>query len=59
MPEFDKIGYITEYNRKNYDDIKIRVPAGQRDEIKKQALEKGYKSLNAYILDLIKKDKER
>lgn len=59
MPEFDKIGYIAEYNRKNYDDIKIRVPAGQRDEIKKQALEKGYKSLNAYILDLIKKDKER
>lgn len=38
-----------------FDDIKVRVPEGQRKIIKAKAEEKGM-SLNAYIQDLIKKD---
>ena len=37
------------------DDIKIRVPKGQRDKIKAHAESKGM-SLNGYINELIKKD---
>lgn len=39
------------------DDVKIRVPAGMREEIKKQAREKGYPSMNAYVIALVEKDK--
>lgn len=42
---------------KNFDDIKIRVPIGQREVIKAHAEKQG-KSLNAYINDLIKADME-
>lgn len=38
-----------------FDDIKIRIPSGQREQIKKYAEEKG-KSLNQFIVDLIKED---
>lgn len=40
------------------DDVKIRVPAGMRDEIKAQAKEKGYPSVNAYVIALIERDKK-
>lgn len=38
-----------------FDDIKLRVPAGDREIIKAYAESQG-KSLNAYINDLIKAD---
>lgn len=41
-----------------FDDIKIRVPAGQREIIKAYAEKQG-KSLNGYINDLINADIER
>lgn len=37
------------------DDIKIRVPAGKREEIKRYAEQQG-QSLQAYIKELIKAD---
>lgn len=40
-----------------FEDIKIRVPKGKRQEIKEQAQRKGM-SINAYVLYLIEKDKE-
>ena len=43
------------YNLKTYDDIKIRVYKGQREQITAYAAEQG-KSLNGYINDLIAKD---
>ncbi len=46
------------YNTKAYDDIKIRVAKGKRDEYKAQAEILGM-SLNAYVIYLIEKDKER
>lgn len=39
------------------EDVRIRVPAGMRDEIKEQAKEKGYPSVNAYVIALIERDK--
>ena len=40
------------YNAKAYDDIKIRVPKGQREVIKAYAESKG-KSLNQLIIELL------
>lgn len=39
-----------------FEDIKIRVPQGKREEYKEKAKQHG-KSLNAYIIELIEKDK--
>ena len=38
-----------------FDDIKIRVPAGQREQLKAYAEEQG-KSLNTLIIDLLNAD---
>ena len=38
---------------KKLDDIKIRVPKGKREEYRKLAIEKGYSSLNQFIIDAI------
>lgn len=40
------------YNAKAYDDIRVRVPKGQKDEIQKFAEEHG-ESLNGFINRLI------
>ncbi|MCI8624661.1 MAG: Arc family DNA-binding protein [Provencibacterium sp.] len=37
------------------DDIKLRVPKGQREKIKAYAEEKGF-SLNSYLIHLIEQD---
>ena len=39
-----------------FDDIKVRVPAGKKEEYKAQAAAKGL-SLNAYIIKLLESDK--
>lgn len=41
-----------------FDDIKIRVPKGKKEEYKAQAAEQGL-SLNAYIVQLIEADKRQ
>ena len=41
-----------------FDDIKIRVPKGKKEEYKAQAAEHGL-SLNAYIVQLIEADKRQ
>lgn len=33
------------------DEIKVRVPGGMKEEYKKLATEKGYSSLNQFIID--------
>ena len=43
------------YNAKAYDQIPLRVKAGEKEKIKAHAQQKGM-SLNAYIVDLIEKD---
>lgn len=56
MP-FDANTYNAAYKRDNYDQILLRVPKGMREEIAKQATDRGL-SLNQYIISLIEKDKE-
>ncbi len=48
---------ILKYHKKAYEDIRLRVKAGEKDKIKSHAESKGM-SLNAYINDLIKNDME-
>lgn len=46
------------YMRENLEDIKIRVPKGQREAYKFQAAAAGM-SLNSYIIKLMDDDRER
>lgn len=36
-----------------FDDVKLRVPKGRKEELKKTAAECGYDSLNSFIIDAI------
>lgn len=62
MPEKSKYEYNKEYAKnylkKNFEDIKVRLPIGERDEIKEFAASQG-ESLNSYILRLIRDDMAR
>ena len=49
---------VQKYSAKTYDQIKIVVPKGKREEYKAQAAAKGL-SLNAYIIKLIEDDKQQ
>ena len=40
------------YIRNNYEEIKIRIPKGKKDQYKKLASEKGL-SLNSFVVDLM------
>ena len=42
--------------KEKYDTFKVQVPKGEKELIEKHRKSKGYKSLNAYINDLIRKD---
>lgn len=41
------------YNAKAYDDLKIRIPKGKREQLKEYAEQQGL-SLNSFIKDAIK-----
>ena len=43
------------YNKKAYDDVRVRVKKGQKEVIQKRA-EQLNKSVNGYITDLIEED---
>lgn len=43
------------YIKKAYDEVKIRVPKGKKEEYKAKAKKKGYDSLTRYIIDCIEK----
>lgn len=44
------------YNKKTYDRIEIVVLKGEKDKLKQFAKDKGFTSLNAFILDCIDKN---
>ena len=46
--DFDQIQYIQEYNKENYEEIKLRVKKGNKYIIKECAKEVG-QSVNEYI----------
>lgn len=58
MGEFNQAKYIQKYQKDNYDRCIFNVPKGQKAVIEQHFREKGYKSLNAYVNDLIRRDIE-
>lgn len=58
MSNFDKVKYNNEYNKQTYDRCIFNVPKGQKVVIENHLKALGYKSLNAYVNDLIKRDME-
>lgn len=54
---FDPTAYKTKYNRQAYDEIKLRVPKGEKERISQAAAARGM-SLNKYITSLIERDKK-
>lgn len=56
MGEFDQNKYIQQFQKENYDRLVIQVPKGEKALIDEYRKGKGYKSLNAYVNDLIKRD---
>lgn len=59
MGEFNKQKYDNQYAKENYDRCIFNVPKGQKAVIEAHWKAKGYKSLNAYVNDLITQDMER
>lgn len=59
MGEFNKQKYDNQYAKENYDRCIFNVPKGQKAVIETHWRAKGYKSLNAYVNDLIAQDMER
>lgn len=53
---YDKIKYNNQYNKENYARLSIQVPKAERNNIDDYWKSKGYKSFNAYVIDLIRKD---
>ena len=59
MGEFNQAKYIQQFQKENYDRCIFNVPKGQKAIIEEHWRKLGYKSLNAYVNDLITKDMEK
>ena len=58
MSDFNATKYKNDFNKEAYDRASINFPKGQKAVIETHYKARGYKSLNAYINDLIKQDME-
>lgn len=58
MGEFNQAKYIQEYQKEKYDRCIFNVPKGQKAVLEEHWKKKGYKSLNAYINELVARDME-
>lgn len=56
MGEFNQAKYIQQFQKENYDRCIFNVPKGQKSVIEAHWKAKGYKSLNSYVNDLIRRD---
>lgn len=56
MSEFNPTKYKNDFTKEKYDRLNIQVPKGQKAVIEAHWKAKGYRSLNSYVNDLIKKD---
>ena len=56
MGEFNQQKYVNEYMKEKYDRCIFNVPKGKKKIIEEHYKAKGYKSLNAYINDLVNTD---
>lgn len=53
----NRTNYKNEHKLEKYDRIELSVPKGMKHIIRELATDKGY-SVNAYIIDLVRKDQE-
>lgn len=58
MSDFNATKYKNDFNKNAYDRVSINFPKGQKEIIEQHWKAKGYKSLNAYVNNLIAKDME-
>lgn len=49
---FDQVAYNNEYNKRAYEEIKIRVPKGKKNLLKEYAKKTG-KSVNAIFIESV------
>ncbi len=56
MSDFNQAKYIQEFQKEKYDRCIFNVPKGQKKVIEAHWKKQGYKSLNTYVNDLIRKD---
>ena len=59
MSDFNATKYKNEFNKESYDRVSINFRKGQKAVIEAHWKAKGYKSLNAYVNDLITQDMGR
>ncbi|MCD8015913.1 MAG: hypothetical protein LUG99_22705 [Lachnospiraceae bacterium] len=50
---FDATKYKNDYQKEKYDRLIINVPKGQKPVIESFAKSKGYKSINAFVVEAI------
>lgn len=56
--KFNATKYKNDFQKEKYDRIIVNVPKGEKQVINKKAAELGYKSLNSFIVDLIREKLE-
>lgn len=56
MGDFNQAKYIQKFQKENYDRCIFNVPKGQKAIIEEHWRSLGYKSLNAYVNDMIQRD---
>lgn len=54
--KFNSVKYKNDYNKEHYARLSVQVALEDRPKIDKYWKQKGYKSFNAYVNDLIRRD---
>ena len=52
--KFNATKYKNDFQKEKYDRIIVNVPKGQKVKIDEEAKKRGYKSLNAFVVEAIK-----
>lgn len=55
MATKNRTDYKTDFARNNYDRIALQIPKGYKEKLQFEATLKGFKSLNAFIINAIEK----
>lgn len=55
MATKNRTDYKTDFARNNYDRISLQIPKGYKEKLQFEATLKGFKSLNAFIINAIEK----
>ena len=59
IEKFNATKYKNDFQKEKYDRIIVNVPKGQKSVIDEVAKQKGYKSLNAFVVDAINEKLEK